>query len=236
MISIVLPVFNEKLIIEQNTLKVWQFCQQNLSGDWQIILSDNNSSDQTGLLGQKLASKHQKIKYFRLESQGKGLAVMSAWQKFASDVYIFMDIDLSVDLCALPLLIKTIEAGADLAVGSRFMADSVVRRSFPRKIFSVFLKNILAIIFGLKIKDAPCGFKAVNQKIVDHIIPKIKNQTWFFDTELLILSERAHYKIKEIPVVWQEPKNSKRKSKVRVLPVIFEYLGNISRVYFSRHK
>lgn len=236
MISIVLPVFNEALILEKNSLQVFDFCQKKLSGDWQIIISDNNSTDATGRIGEKLAHTHEKIKYFHLNSQGKGLAVISAWQKFKSDIYIFMDIDLSVGLNDLPALIGAVKAGADIAAGSRFLPASVVERSFARKLFSIFLKNILKIIFNLKIKDAPCGFKAVNQQIVDNIIPRVKNQTWFFDTELLILSERAHYKIKEIPVVWQEPRAANRKSKVSPMFVAFEYLKNIFRVYFSHHK
>jgi glycosyltransferase involved in cell wall biosynthesis len=235
MISIVIPVYNEELIIQQSTLRVLEFCQKNISGDWQIILSDNASSDQTGAFGKKLASEHEAIKYFYLGSQGKGRAVMSAWQNFPSAVYIFMDIDLSVGLSALPLLIKEIKAGSDIAVGSRFLAGSIVDRSLARKLFSIFLRAILWLIFGLRVKDAPCGFKAVNQKIVDTIIPQVKNQTWFFDTEILVLSERVHYKIKEIPVVWQEAKNIKRKSKVGLFKVISEYLKNIYRLYSSRH-
>ena len=234
MISIVIPVYNEEAILEKNILQLFDFCQKNIAGDWQIIISDNHSTDTTPIIAKGLAANHPNIKYFYLSETGKGRAVMSAWQKFQSEVYVFMDADLSVSLASLPALIAGIKSGADVVLGSRFASGSSVQRSFVRRLISHFLRLILKVSLGLKVKDAPCGFKAVNQKVVDQIIPQIKNQTWFFDTELIILAEGFGLKIQEIPVVWQEPKNAKRPSKVGLSKVISEYLKNIYRLYSTR--
>lgn len=226
MITIVLPVYNEELILKKNTLQVFDFCKKNITGQWQIIISDNGSMDQTMDIGQKLANKQ--IKYYRTENQGKGYGVIKAWQNFLSDVYIFMDADLSTDLKSLPGLISGIENGYDIVAGSRYTKNSHVSRPLLRKIFSLGLKIILKISFSLKIKDAPCGFKAVSHKVVLKILPAIKNRTWFFDTEMLILAQRAGLKIKEIPVNWQE---SERQSRVHTFKVIKDYLINIFLIY-----
>ena len=142
-----------------------------------------------------------------------------------------MDADLSTNLKSLPELIERVKNGCDVALGSRFAHNSQVSRSLKRKIFSLGLRVILKILFKLKVKDAPCGFKAVNQAVVDSILPRIQNKTWFFDTEMLILSQRAGLRVAEISVVWQE---SKRPSRVNSLTVIKDYLKNIYRLYAAK--
>lgn len=231
MLSIVLPVYNEELILKVSILKVFDFCQQNLTEDWQIIIADNDSTDMTGAIGQALAKADNRIKYYKINERGKGLAVISAWQKFPSAIYIYMDADLSTDLKALPALIAGIKQDFDIVAGSRFLPDAEVKRSFFREIFSLGLRLILRVIFDLKAKDAPCGFKAVNQKVIDQIIPQIINHTWFFDTEMLILAERQGFKIKEIPISWHEHTHPGRASKVGAFRVAKDYLINIYRLY-----
>ncbi len=227
MISIVVPVFNEASILKKNILQLFEFCQNSFQEDWQIIISDNSSSDRTPVLSQELSVQYPAIKYFHLSQRGKGLAVITAWQKFPADIYVFMDVDLAVDLSALPSLVTALRSGSDIAVGSRFLGASQVERSFGRRLVSFGLHLILKIFFHLQVADAPCGFKAVNQKVITQIIPLIKNQTWFFDTELLVLAEKKHFLVQEIPVIWREQKSSARQSKVSLLRVIVEYLKNI---------
>ncbi|HOZ36263.1 MAG TPA: glycosyltransferase [bacterium] len=235
MVSIVIPAYNEASILEKNILQLFAFCQKNILAPWQIIISDNASDDGTSDIAGRLATLYPEIKHLRLAGRGKGLAVISAWQKFPADIYIFMDADLSVDLSALPPLVSAVQSGADIAAGSRFVSGSSVERSFVRRLISNFLRLILKILLGLKVQDAPCGFKAVNHRVVSQIVPRIKNRTWFFDTELIILAERANLAIQEIPVVWQEIKNTNRRSKVGLLRAMIEYLKNIYRLYASRH-
>jgi len=231
MVTIILPAYNEEAILKENTLKVFDFCKENIKENWQLVISDNGSTDDTPNIARQLAGGFQQIKYLRTQNHGKGYAVIEAWQNYPSDTYVFMDADLSTDLKSLPELIERIKNGADIALGSRFAHNSQVSRSLKRKIFSLGLRLILKILFKLKVKDAPCGFKAVNQAVVDSILPRIQNKTWFFDTEMLILSQRAGLRVAEISVVWQE---SKRPSRVNSLTVIKDYLKNIYRLYAAK--
>ena len=231
MISIILPAYNEEAILKENTLKVFDFCKENIKDNWSIVISDNGSTDDTPNIARQLAGGFQQIKYLRTQNQGKGYAVIEAWQNYPSDIYVFMDADLSTNLKSLPELIERIKNGCDVALGSRFAHNSQVSRSLKRKIFSLGLRVILKILFKLKVKDAPCGFKAVNQAVVDSILPRIQNKTWFFDTEMLILSQRAGFKINEIPVIWQE---MYRPSRINSFDVIKDYLKNIYRLYAAK--
>lgn len=229
-ISIVIPVYNEELILKNNILKVFEFAKNNLSNyDWQIIISDNNSSDRTSLIAKELAGAHPEIKYFFISEKGKGRAVLGAWELYPVDINIFMDVDLSTDLSALPELIGSIEAGYDLALGSRNLANSRVKRSLGRKIISRILNLILKIFLGIKVSDTACGFKAINRKVLANLSQKIKNQSWFFDTELIFLAQKNGYKIKQIPVIWEEF-NGERKSRGSVLGFMLEYIRGIIRL------
>ena len=130
-----------------------------------------------------------------------------------------MDLDLSTDLNHLNKLLKALENGFDIAVGSRLAKGSVVEgRSWLRELTSRTLNFFfIQIFFQTHFTDAQCGFKAVNRKVVDNLLPYIKDNDWFFDGELLIVAEKSGYKIYEEPVHWTD----NRTSTVRLLSTIW---------------
>ncbi len=230
-ISIAIPAYNEESILAENVKKIYDFSKSSLSGDWKIIIADNNSSDRTGEIGRSLERDFENIKYLHIPQKGKGRAIRSAWENDNADIYVFMDADLATDISALPQLISTVGTeNYDLAIGSRFHKNSKVKRSILRKFISRAYRFLLRLLLKSKIKDAPCGFKAANKKTVETILPKVKNNEWFFDTEMLILAEKQNYLIKEIPVIWTEHKKIGRKSRVNFIKVSLGYLREIWRL------
>ncbi|MBU1164539.1 glycosyltransferase [Patescibacteria group bacterium] len=227
---IVIPAFNEEKIIKESVLRVHHYLKQNITqSTWQIIIADNKSTDLTSYIAKSLEQDYQHIKYLFVEEKGKGIAIKKAWQKFDADIYCFMDADLATDLSSLPPLVDAInQGGYDMAVGSRFMKGSQVKRSLLRKLFSFGYFVATRIIVKTKIKDLPCGFKAVNKKVVDHILPQVQNNEWFFDSELVLLAEQKNYKIKEVPVKWSEPVN--RISRVQPLALSWSYFKNLRQL------
>ena len=223
-ILIVLPTYNEEKILEKNTLKILKFCQKNLKDyNWQILIADNGSTDQTSKIAEKLSKNYEKISFFHLPEKGRGGALKKAWSEYEADIYTYMDIDLATELNALPLLIEAIDKkGYDLAIGSRLKKESKVERSLKREITSRVYNFLLKILFKPSFSDAQCGFKAISKKVAQEILPKVKNNHWFFDTELLILAEKSGFKIKEIPVEWVEKRTAGRKSTVKILATIWE--------------
>ena len=226
-ILIAIPAYNEDLILEKNIIKIFEFCQKNLSIGWQVVIADNNSTDKTAQIAKDLATKFSGVEYLFVAQKGKGIAIKTAWQKYQADIYCFMDADLATDLSALPELISGISHGYDVVIGSRFHRQSKVARSSTRKIISNGYRLILKVILGLKINDAPWGFKAIKAKIKEDILPQVKNNEWFFDSELVVLAEKKGYKIKEIPVVWHDPRVGEDRSKVNPISLSFEYFKQV---------
>ena len=125
-ILIAIPVYNEEVIIIKTMETLRDFCEKNLRNyDWRVIIADNNSTDRTAEIAKKSEKESGgKITYKFVAQKGKGLAIKESWKNFNADFYVFMDADLATDLSALPVLIKEMEAGNDLVIGSRFIKGS----------------------------------------------------------------------------------------------------------------
>jgi hypothetical protein len=121
-----------------------------------------------------------------------------------------MDVDLSTDIRCTGILIGSLLAGgADVSIGSRLLAQSDVTRSTKREFISRTYNLMLRTYLGVKFHDAQCGFKAMTAAAADALLPRIKDNEWFFDTELLVLAERRGMQIYEIPVTWVEDSDSR---------------------------
>jgi len=139
-----------------------------------------------------------------------------------------MDVDLSTDLEYLPKLIGAIaHEGYDVATGSRLMKESTVKRSLKREIISRIYNLFVKIVLWTKFSDAQCGFKAVSQLVVQQLIPQIEDQSWFFDTELLVLAEKQGYRIKDIPIVWIEDDDS----RVKIVRTASDDIKGVMRLF-----
>lgn len=231
-IIIVVPAYNEEKIIEHNVSQLYRFCRKYLSSyQWKIVIADNHSSDMTDLYARRLAGKYAEIEYLFVEKRGKGAAVMDAWNRYQSDIYCFLDADLATDLRSLPDLISAVAGGKyDIACGSRFLPGAQVQRTLLRRFTSWGYRLFVRAVIHTNIHDLPCGFKAVNRRVKQEILPEIKSRGWFFDSELLLLAEHAGFQIKEIPVQWREPQEDERKSKVKILSLSLEYIKEVFRL------
>jgi glycosyltransferase involved in cell wall biosynthesis len=232
-VEITIPVYNEEKELEKNILILHDFCQKNLKNyDWNITIADNASSDNTPILASALEKKYPQISNFRLEQKGRGRAVKRVWTESGKDVCVYMDLDLSTDLIHLPNILKKLCDGYDIAVGSRLAKGARVEgRTFLRELTSRALNFFfIQFFFHTHFTDAQCGFKGVTKNIVRNLIPKIKDNDWFFDGELLIVAEKSGYKIYEEPVHWVDNPGS----TVRLISTIWGDLMSIKRLLVER--
>ncbi|MFC1612554.1 glycosyltransferase, partial [Patescibacteria group bacterium] len=197
------------------------------------VISDNNSKDRTAEIGKQLAEENEAVDYVFVPEQGKGSAVIEVWKRFKADIYGFMDADLATDLNALRPALEAIKEN-DIAVGSRRIKGAQVQRELYRKFTSAVLNFLIRMILRTKIRDTACGFKFFKHEVIDKILPQIKDRKWTFDTEILILAERAGFKIKEIPVKWEE--KQERTSKIVPVPTILGYLRKILELKRRKQK
>jgi glycosyltransferase involved in cell wall biosynthesis len=212
-IDIVIPVLNEAHVLRKSVETVLSFLRSSeLKYQWQIVIVDNGSTDGTQRVAKELAAEHNQVRFIYLVQRGRGRALRSAWLQSDADIVCYMDVDLSTGLNHLSELLDAIAVdGYDIATGSRLMGESRTTRSFKREFISRCYNVMVKAVLLTKFSDAQCGFKAVSRRAVEAIVPKIEDQSWFFDTELLVLAEKQGYRIKDIPVVWVEDDDSRVK-------------------------
>jgi glycosyltransferase involved in cell wall biosynthesis len=228
-VEITVPVYNEEKELEKNIIILNNFCEKQLKEyDWHITIADNASSDNTPVIAASISKKYPKIVYFRLDQKGRGRAVKRVWSQSKCDYCVYMDLDLSTDLVHLPNILNKLGRGYDIAIGSRLAKGArVIGRTFIRELTSRALNFFfIQFFFHTHFTDAQCGFKGVTRNVVENLIPKIVDNGWFFDGELLIVAEKSGYKIFEEPVHWVDNPGS----TVRLVSTIWGDLKSITRL------
>ena len=228
-VDIVIPVLNEQKALPACIAKLQNYISHNIDQECSIIIADNGSNDATPEVSKNLVSEYENIQYIRIPERGRGLALKTVWSKSESDIVCYMDVDLSTDLEALPILIEQLGDKYHIAIGSRLSKTSIVsNRSFQRELTSRGYNLLLKLLFFNKFHDAQCGFKGLRTSTAKNILPLIKDNKWFFDTELLLIAEKSGFEIANIPVQWTDDKDS----RVNVVKTIIEDLKGIFRLRY----
>ncbi len=210
-VDIVIPVLDEEKRLPESLEILLSFLSTELFFDWKVIIADNGSLDRTPEIARAFCKKSPNFDYFRIEDRGRGRILKRVWYQSSADILSYMDVDLSTNLKYLPLLIEGIRTGYDVAIGSRLMQASRIKRSIKREILSQTYNSLVRCLFFNRFSDAQCGFKAIRRDVFLKFAPFIQDEHWFFDTELLLLAEKNGYRIFEIPVEWTEDLDSRVK-------------------------
>ena len=231
-VNIVLPVYNESAELESSVTTLIRFLAKNLTDfTWHITIADNASTDNTLKIARELSREHASVSVEHLSRKGRGRAVKHVWRKDSYDYLAYMDIDLSTDLKHLPPLLHALERGFDISIGSRNTRGArVFGRSLLRSTTSKGYISLIKLFFWVNFTDAQCGFKAVSRRVVDDLIPYVKDNEWFFDSELLIVGEKSGFRIYEEPVTWIDNPGS----TVRVMKTALGDLKGLWRLFVGR--
>src|ERR1700730_18614044 len=209
-LDIVIPVYNEERDLPGSVRRLHQFLATEVPYPSRITVADNASTDSTLAVAQELAEELQDVDVVHLDAKGRGGALYTAWMASEADVVAYMDVDLSTDLSALmPLVAPLISGHSDVAIGSRLAASSRVVRGPKREFVSRSYNLLLRGVLGARFSDAQCGFKAVRTDVARQLLPLVSDTGWFFDTELLVIAERAGLRIHEVPVDWVDDPDSR---------------------------
>ena len=230
-VDVVIPVYNEEHILAESVATLRQFLGESFPHRWRIVIADNASTDGTLAVAQELAQEHADVASLHIPQKGRGRALRAAWLGSPAEIVSYMDVDLSTDLAAFPPLIEAIASeGYDVVYGSRLSRASDIRRSLRRETLSRGYNVMIKVLFFTRFADAQCGFKAVSRRAVQELVPRIENNEWFFDTELLILAEKAGYRVKEIPVRWLEDPDT----RVHIAKTVWEDIRGLVRLRLRR--
>jgi glycosyltransferase involved in cell wall biosynthesis len=232
-VEVVVPVYNEEDDTARNVPVLREFLATNLPlHGWLIVIGDNGSTDRTPAVAEELQQRYKgEVAYFRIPEKGKGGVIKQAWLASGADIVSFMDVDLSTGLEAFPGLISAIaEDGYDVAIGSRLHRHSKVRRSLRRRVLTLGYNATVRLLLRTSFKDAQCGFKAARRDVAQRVLPLVRDTGFFFDTEFLVIASRLGYRIKEVPVTWEEDE----RTSVRTFSTVAANLRGLMRLRAQR--
>ena len=211
-ISILLPAYNEAAQIEECVLQV-EAAVRSLSKSYEIIVSEDGSTDGTDVIVAKLAKRNPNL--FLLHSitrLGKGKGIKNALSFSRGKIITFMDVDLATNLDCLATLLRVVKENGGMAIGSRHVKGSVVQRRASRTLFSLTYNIFVRLLFLDGIHDHQCGFKTMSREVAEVVLNNSKSDGYFFDTEMIVRCKKLGYPVVEVPVRWAE--RNKGESKV----------------------
>jgi glycosyltransferase involved in cell wall biosynthesis len=209
-LDLVVPVYNEEADLEPSIRRLHAYLQDEFPFTFRITIADNASRDRTWEIATRLRNELEHVDAVHLDEKGRGRALRAVWSASDADVLAYMDVDLSTDLHALlPLVAPLLSGHSDLAIGTRLAPTARVTRGLERELVSRCYNRILRLALRVKFSNAQCGFKAIRAERARELLALVEDQTWFFDTELLVLAERAGLRIYEIPVDWVDDPDSR---------------------------
>jgi putative flippase GtrA len=226
-IDVVVPVHDEEATLEAGIRRLHRYLSEQFPFTWRIVIADNASTDATPAIATALCAELRGVDRLRLERKGRGRALRAAWSASGARVVTYMDVDLSTDLRALlPLVAPLLSGHSDVAIGTRLAHGARVVRGPKRELISRAYNRLLHATLRARFSDAQCGFKAVRRDVLDTLLGDVRDDGWFFDTELLVSAQRRGMRIHEVPVDWIDDPDS----RVRIVPTAVEDLRGIARL------
>ncbi|MGM7647680.1 glycosyltransferase [Nocardia sp. JW2] len=209
-VDVVVPVHNEENDLADCVRRLHAFLRDGFPFSARITIADNASTDNTLLIAEHLAAELDGVRVVHLDRKGRGRALHSVWSSSDAQVVAYMDVDLSTDLNALlPLVAPLMSGHSDIAIGSRLATSARVVRGPKRELISRSYNLLLRTCLQVRFSDAQCGFKAMRTEVARELLPLVRDREWFFDTEVLVLAERAGLRIHEVPVDWIDDPDSR---------------------------
>jgi putative flippase GtrA len=226
-IEIVIPVLNEERALGPSIRHLAAYLRDEFPFEAIITIADNGSTDRTWAIATELAAELAGVRAVRLTERGRGRALRACWLASQAEVVAYMDVDLSSGLEGLlPLVAPLLSGHSDLTIGTRLARGARVTRGPQREFTSRCYNLLLQAMLDAGFSDAQCGFKAMRADKARLLIPLVRDNAWFFDTELLILAERAGLRIHEVPVDWVDDPDS----RVDVLRTARDDLRGVARL------
>jgi dolichyl-phosphate beta-glucosyltransferase len=209
-LSIIIPAYNEASRLPKTLPSLRKFLEeQNFT--WEVILSDDGSTDQTLQIASKYFGDEGLVKINSPKNRGKGSAVRQGILAAKGEICLLSDADFSTPIQDFFKLYPLIKDGYDIAIGSRSLPDSnvTVRQAWYREGMGRAFNTFVNIIILEGFIDTQCGFKCFRREKVTNIFKKMRINRFSFDVEFLYLAQKSNLKISETPVEWHNVLDSR---------------------------
>ena len=228
-VSLVIPAYNEESNLE-TCVKEAVKALDALGEGYEIIIAEDGSRDSTLEIAEKLASKNKRIRILHSGKRlGRGESLKRAIRSARGRIVAYIDSDLATSLKHLKPLLEGVENGAAISTGSRLLPQSTTTRSQTRDIASKGYNLLVRLLLRSRLSDHQCGFKAFNRKKIIPLLEEVKDNHWFWDTEMLVRAQRKKLSVYEFPVEWRESSDS----KVNLLKDVLDMGSKVVLLAFS---
>ena len=145
-----------------------------------------------------LSRSHVSYRLLQLPHRGKGAAVREGVRAAKGDPIVFLDSDLTIPVDVIDRFILALNQGADVAIASRYVPGSIVKRPWWRSLLGVVFRRCVHLLVPVSVKDTQCGGKAYTAEAAKDLFAKSRLDGFSFDAEVLFLANRGGYRVKEI--------------------------------------
>ena len=210
-LSVIIPAYNEEKLIKNTLIEVGNFLFAQ-AYNYEIIIVDDGSKDKTFLVLEKLRSDCKNLTIIKNNrNMGKGYSVREAMLSAKGKFRLFMDADNSTSIDQFINFIPFLEDDSDIVIGSRALKDSKIKKhqSFYKELLGGIGNKLIKIFAISEISDTQCGFKCFSSKSAQNVFSKLTIDRWGFDIEALVIASKFNYKVKAVPVIWENRKETK---------------------------
>ncbi len=208
-LSVIIPMYNEKEIIEETVKRLVCDLSAHFSDDYEILFSDDGSRD--GGDEKIIPYLSERIRLLRAEeNRGKGHAVRCGMMEAKGDYLFFTDCDLAYGTdYFLPAIEKMEKENSDVLIGSRALHPNGYQGyGFFRKCLSKMYFRFLSLVGGLSVSDSQTGFKGFRSAAAKQIFSSAEVDRFAFDYEALLLAKKYGFSVSELPVAIQNNRPS----------------------------
>ncbi len=224
-LSVVLPCYNEKVVIEESTAEIVRVLEGTRL-NWEIIFVDDVSKDDTVARAERLCAADSRLQLIRHQhNTGRGRTATDGMLAARGRIVGFLDIDLEVPARYIPPAVEAIRAGADVVCAWRIYLPNLAL--FHREVLSKGYSLLMRRQLGIPLRDTEAGFKFFDRERILPILAQSRNPGWFWDTEVMARAYFAGLRIVEIPAVFV--KRNEVPTTVRIVPDTIEYWRQLRR-------
>jgi len=235
-VSVVIPAFNEEARLRKHVPGIAAHLAAR-HPEWEVVVSNDGSRDGTARAVEDLAKAYPRVRLVDSpRNRGKGGAVKAGMLAARGRRVLFTDADQSSPIGEGDKLLARLEAGYDIAIGSRKVPGAEVEhpqawhRALAGSLFGVGIRVLC--IRG--IRDTQCGLKAMTREAAAKVLPQVTSDTAIFDVEMLVVATREGYRIAEVPVQWAHDPDTRIPYDARAALRVWAELFRIRRAQHLR--
>ena len=210
-ITVVIPAYNEEARLERTVRDAVAYFRA-AGRPYELLVVDDGSRDETSALARRLGDELPEVRLIRLAANhGKGYAVRTGVVNARGRKVLFADADGATPWAELARLEAALDAGAEIAIGSRAFqrAGVSVKAKLYRRVIGRAFHVLVELLTVRNVKDTQCGFKLFRAPVAHDLFSRMRMNGFSFDVELLVMAGRRGYRVAEVPVNWEHQPGSK---------------------------